>query len=46
MLAESEGKTKLPTFLSTHPANADRIRHIQSLMPKVTPVYQQHRKDY
>jgi predicted Zn-dependent protease len=46
MMAESEGKAKLPVFLSTHPANADRIRHIQSLMPKVTPVYEQHRKNY
>ena len=46
MMAESAGKAKLPTFLSTHPANADRIRHIQSLLPKVAPVYQQHRKDH
>jgi predicted Zn-dependent protease len=45
MMVESEGKAKLPAFLSTHPANADRIRHIQSLLPKVMPVYEQFRRN-
>ncbi len=43
MLKESEGKAKLPGFLSTHPTDARRIEHIQGLLPKVMPIYEQHR---
>ncbi len=33
-----------PQFLSTHPASSARIAQLQSLMPKVTPLYQQSRR--
>lgn len=43
MMEESQGKAKLPSFLSTHPTDGRRIEHIQSLMPKVLPVYEQYK---
>jgi predicted Zn-dependent protease len=46
MLEESQGKAKLPPFLSTHPTDENRIQHIQSLMPKVLPTYEQSRNHY
>lgn len=46
MMEEGKDKTKLPAFLSTHPADARRIEHIQSLLPKVLPVYEQHQGQY
>lgn len=33
-----------PQFLSTHPNPSNRIQHIQSLLPKVMPLYQQARR--
>lgn len=33
-----------PQFLSTHPSSSSRISQLQSLMPKVTPLYQKSRR--
>ncbi|ALF59389.1 M48 family metallopeptidase [Psychrobacter urativorans] len=33
-----------PQFLSTHPTSSNRIAQLQSLMPKVTPLYQKARR--
>ncbi len=33
-----------PQFLSTHPSSSNRIAELQSLMPKVTPLYQKSRR--
>lgn len=38
----SEGEP--PQFLSTHPSSSSRISDMQSLMPKVMPLYQQSRR--
>ncbi|RYZ85760.1 MAG: M48 family peptidase [Moraxellaceae bacterium] len=42
MSAASQGEP--PQFLSTHPGAQNRIRTIQSLLPRVTPLYQQARR--
>ena len=44
MMEKDQQTGKLPVLLSTHPADADRIRHLQSLMPRAMPVYEQHRQ--
>ena len=36
----SVGSSHPPAFLSTHPADSSRIERIQSLLPKVRPLYQ------
>jgi len=40
---EAKGGTKMPTLLSTHPADAKRIADLQALMPEVVPVYEANR---
>lgn len=41
MAANNNGS---PQFLSTHPNPANRIQNLQSLMPKVMPLYQQSKR--
>lgn len=38
---QQSGSGGMPQFLSTHPSSGNRIVKLQSLMPKVTPLYQQ-----
>ena len=42
MLAAEQGGQ--PQFLSTHPSPANRIQSLQSLVPKVMPLYQKASK--
>jgi predicted Zn-dependent protease len=39
MAAGSQGKAKPPAFLSTHPADATRIKDLQNLMPEAMQYY-------
>ena len=39
MAAGSQGKAKPPAFLSTHPADATRIKDLQNLMPEAMEYY-------
>jgi predicted Zn-dependent protease len=43
MIKANQG-SRPPEFLSTHPAEANRIEQIQSLLPTVMPLYEQTRK--
>ena len=40
MLKASQGGSRPPEFLSTHPAETNRIQQIEALLPKVMPLYQ------
>jgi predicted Zn-dependent protease len=43
MLSAGQGGSQLQ-FLSTHPTESSRIQDIQSLLPKVTPLYEAARR--
>ena len=43
MMKASQGN-RPPEFLSTHPAETNRIQQIEALLPVVTPLYQEARK--
>jgi predicted Zn-dependent protease len=40
MLKASQGSSRPPEFLSTHPAESNRIQQIEALLPAVMPLYQ------
>ncbi|NPB09208.1 MAG: M48 family metallopeptidase [Thermodesulfobacteria bacterium] len=40
MLAISKDRPKPPAFLSTHPPDEARIKHLEELLPKVLPIYE------
>ncbi len=42
----SGGGGKPPEFLSTHPSDESRIKNIQSILPRVMPIYQSSQKNY
>jgi len=40
MTAANQGRARPPEFLSTHPAEATRIKNLEALAPKYLPLYQ------
>jgi len=43
MMKANQG-SRPPEFLSTHPAETNRIEQIQALLPAVTPLYEAARR--
>ena len=44
MIQASQGTSRPPEFLSTHPAEADRVQQIEDLLPTVMPLYEAARQ--
>ncbi len=40
MLEVSKGRPRPPAFLSTHPPDEARIKHLEELLPQVLPIYE------
>ena len=40
MLEANKNKPRPPAFLSTHPPDEERIRHLEELLPQVMPLYE------
>ncbi len=45
MKEASEGKNKLPEFLSTHPSDDRRIAHLEKIMPDAVALYEESLKN-